>query len=119
MTNRVQEVQPIFDNWADKHGVQDTVDRFKSSLLTTGEIVELVDNYKASNNVRPTVFTLTIECDNAAFITGDGATDTTVIGDLLRGVSDNLVLGSSDGNGRIRDLNGNTVGSYTLREVTA
>lgn len=54
-------------------------------------------------------FTLTIRLGNAAMQTGDD------VAAALAGVTDSLLAGVTSGT--IRDLNGNTVGSWNLPEL--
>ncbi len=56
------------------------------------------------------MFTLTIDTDNAAFEHGPRQE----VGRILREVAQSLKAGDTEG--RIRDVNGNTVGSFSLTD---
>lgn len=54
------------------------------------------------------MFKLEFETDNAAFEYGAGTETNRILRDVARRIKD------GDLDGKIRDLNGNTIGSYTL-----
>lgn len=63
------------------------------------------------------MFQLTINTDNAAFGDGDNAAEACELARILRMLAETF---DSDGwvgdEGRLRDINGNTVGNWTLTE---
>jgi hypothetical protein len=72
-------------------------------------------------------FTLTIKCDNAAF-SDDGDDDNRQTGNaarareiarILRDLAADMVHDTEDDGGKLRDINGNTVGSWSFSEVPA